>query len=144
MPLAEIEQLSIEHAEIDAIAAELIAVVTRYKAPVDGMAAQRWRLNHLLSVHLAKEDKHLYPMLKRAADREIAALATEMEAEMGNLAAQFLAYSRRWDAKAMTEDWSGFCTDTLRVMQALRQRIRREERDLYPRVVRARRTPNAA
>lgn len=129
--------LSVEHAEIDEIAAALLDIAVRSKGPVAGIAAQRWRLNHLLAVHLAKEDKHLYPTLKMSSDAEIAAIARRFEAEMGGLAAAYAAYAQRWDASAVADDWAGFCADTREVLTALRLRIRREERDLYPKLAKA-------
>ncbi len=127
--------LSAEHAEIDAIAAELIGITTQNHAPVEGISVQRWRLNHLLAVHLAKEDKHLYPQLKASPNAEIAVMAHRFELEMGGLAETFMAYSKRWDAEATNRDWEGFCKETRQVLLALRWRIQREERDLYPRVL---------
>lgn len=137
-PLVTIERLSEEHAQIDTILTEILAIVSRHSAPVEGLPSLRWRLRHMLTVHLAKEDRHLYPDLKRSPDRHLAALASEMEREVGHLAEDFHRYCHDWDAGAIAMDWPGFCTETQRILAALRQRIRREERELYPRAFVAR------
>lgn len=138
MPMVGIEILSREHVEIDALAVTLLDIATGGIERAAELGSVRWRLNRLLMLHLAKEDQHLYPRLKRSSDKTVAALATRMEAEMGNLAGAFQDYSRRWDVAAAQRDWPGFCAATRQVMEALRERVRREERDLYPRVMVAR------
>lgn len=124
--------LSAEHAELDLLAERLIRQVTQPGGPDSDLASIRWRLNHVLMVHLAKEDRHLYPQLQRCAEDRVRALATRFATEMGNLADVYLAYTNEWTAQKIAGDQRGFSTATLRVMRALRQRILREERDLYP------------
>ena len=125
------EQLSKEHAELDALAVRLLETLDAERPPV-GLSALRWRLNHLLMVHLAKEDKLLYPsLLAMPAAR---ALAQRFADEMGGLASTYLAYNAAWPIERIEQDWAGFGAATRGVMKALRQRILREERDLYPRI----------
>lgn len=138
MPLVRAEVLSAEHAAIEDVAGQLMAIVVARQAPPPELGALRWRLQHLLAVHLAKEDKHLYPLLKRSPDTATAALATRMEREMGGIADDFTDYCRRWDANAIVADWAGFCKATRLLLTRLRHRIVCEERDLYPRIAAAR------
>ncbi|MGL4313678.1 MAG: hemerythrin domain-containing protein [Sphingomonas sp.] len=131
------ELLSAEHAQIDAIAVELLAIIAGSDAPGEKLASLRWRLNRHLLVHLAREDSHVYPLLVKAADIRLARLASAFQAEMGGLAQDYLAYNAQWDAAAVAKDWPGFCAATRHIMNALRRRIRREERDLYPMIATA-------
>lgn len=128
------ETLSGEHRRIDAMASELLAIAARSTPPVEGLSSLRWRLNHQLMLHLVKEDKLLYPALRRSPDAEIAAIATRFSEEMGGLAEAFIAYMQAWNGGTIAADWAGFCAHTQTVMLALRERIRREERDLYPKL----------
>ncbi len=130
--MIERTELSAEHAELDVLAERLIRQVTQPGGPDSELASIRWRLNHVLMVHLAKEDRHLYPQLQRCGEPRVQALATRFANEMGNLAEQYLAYTNEWTAQKIAADQRGFSTATLSVMRALRQRILREERDLYP------------
>ncbi|GGA38595.1 hemerythrin domain-containing protein [Sphingomonas psychrolutea] len=123
--------LSKEHAELDALAVRLLAEVDA-KAPGETLSALRWRLNHVLMVHLAKEDKVLYPRL--LAKPETRALAQRFASEMGDLAKVYLGYASKWTIERIQADWQGFGEETREVMAALRRRILREERDLYPRI----------
>ncbi len=126
--------LSKEHREIDALACELLDIVAQAVAPDEGLASLRWRLNHVLMVHLVKEDQLLYPALRKSSNPEVAAIATRFSTEMGGIANQFITHMQRWNGTAIKADWSGFCADTRALLLALRDRVRREERDLYPRL----------
>lgn len=130
--MIERAELSAEHAELDMLAERLIKQVTQPGGPDAELASIRWRLNHVLVVHLAKEDRHLYPRLQNCGEARVQALAKRFGDEMGNLAEVYLAYTREWTAQKIAGDQLGFATATLSVMRALRQRILREERDLYP------------
>lgn len=123
--------LSKEHAELDALAVGLLAEVAAGE-PSRNLSALRWRLNHVLMVHLAKEDKFLYPeLLALPATR---ALARRFADEMGGLADAYLQYNADWPIERVAADWAGFGEATRGAMKALRHRILREERDLYPRI----------
>lgn len=130
--MIERTELSAEHAELDVLAERLIRQVTQPGGPDSDLASIRWRLNHVLMVHLAKEDRHLYPQLQNCGEARVQALAKRFADEMGNLAEVYLAYTNEWTAQKIAGDARGFSTATLSVMRALRQRILREERDLYP------------
>ncbi|MGE9842480.1 hemerythrin domain-containing protein [Selenomonas bovis] len=49
------------------------------------------RLAELLTVHLAAEDKFLYPSLARSEDEHIRTTAARFDEEMGHLASTFLS-----------------------------------------------------
>ena len=124
--------LSAEHAELDTLARRMVQAVSSPDGPPDDFASIRWRLNHVLSVHLAKEDKHLYPALAKAASPVVQSTAKRFADEMGGLAAAHTAYVGKWPVTAIAADWHGFARDTRTVMGLLRQRITREDRELYP------------
>ena len=123
--------LSKEHAELDMLAVQLLDEVAA-AAPSAKVSALRWRLNHVLMVHLAKEDRLVYPEL--LASPATRALAQRFAEEMGGLAEAYLAYNAAWPIERVEAEWAAFGTATRGVMRALRQRILREERDLYPRI----------
>ena len=124
-------KLSAEHAELDALAVKLLTEVDA-EAPSDTLSGLRWRLTHVLMVHLAKEDKVLYPRL--LAQPQTYAVAKRFADEMGDLSETYLHYTATWTIERVEGDWAGFGEATRRVMTALRRRILREERDLYPRI----------
>lgn len=126
------EILSAEHAELDRLATELLAIVSAGAGRAADLSAVRWRLNRVLLMHLAKEDRLLYPRLQACGDVRTEAMATRFAREMGGLAEAYLAYANGWTHNRILGDWDGFAADTRKIVRALRQRIEREERDLYP------------
>lgn len=126
------KQLTDEHAELATIARELRRLVRKQEPDIEALTRERWRLGYRLAVHLAREDRHVYPSLKRHTDAQIAARATAYEAEMGNLDQQYRDYMARWDSVGITARWEGFCGETLGILDALEHRVAREEQDLYP------------
>ena len=85
-----------------------------------------------LSVHLAMEDKTLYPAMMQSGYAEAKQTAEKFMAEMGKLAAAFKDYTQKWPSpQSITANPSGFCEQTKAVFKALSERIQREESVLY-------------
>lgn len=124
--------LSEEHALLEEICGELLRKMGSADGPTAELSAIRWRMSRVLLVHLAKEDKYLYPELERSGEPRISTIARRFFEEMGGLADQYRTYAAYWTAERMTVDWSGFVADTRKIVLTLRQRILREERHLYP------------
>lgn len=124
--------LSAEHAVLDELAAKLLSLTATGTGPTPELSALRWQMSRVLIMHLAKEDQHLYPQLRTKGGTRAAAVATRFADEMGGLSAAYLDYANSWTPDRMMRDWRGFAADTRNIVLALRQRIMREERDLYP------------
>jgi len=120
--------------------ARLVEIVDRLKRVIEAPAppsavelyAIRRELASTLIGHLKAEDWALYPRLLESADAQIVATARAFSEEMGGLADAFVAYAQRWDAMAIERDWTGFRSETSAIIDALRSRIVRENRELYP------------
>ncbi|MFZ2997013.1 hemerythrin domain-containing protein [Sphingobium sp.] len=138
------KQLTDEHNELGAIALQLRGFVTRQVADIEAVTRERWRLGYRLAIHLAREDRHVYPELKRHTDAQIAAMATTYEAEMGNLDQQYRDYMARWNSDGIIAKWDSFCDETLAILEALENRIAREEKNLYPLLGRTGKAPMPA
>ncbi len=85
-----------------------------------------------LSVHLAMEDKALYPRMIEANHADSKALAQKFMNEMGGLGDAFSAYNKKWQASMIGSDPAGFAKETQAVFGALARRIEREDNELYP------------
>ncbi len=92
----------------------------------------RKRLTAKLIAHLKAEDWLLYPRLLESGDADVAATARVFVEEMGGLAAAFNAYVESWDAFRIDREWAEYRTETTGIIAALRCRITRENRELYP------------
>jgi len=87
----------------------------------------------LIKFHLAAEDQVLYPRLARSAVPGVAELSARYQVEMQGIAAAFSAFVTRWRVPARLQaDPEGFRRDANTVLKALYERLRREDRELYP------------
>ncbi len=92
----------------------------------------RKRLTTKLIAHLKEEDWLLYPRLLESDDEHIASTARAFVEEMGGLAKAFTAYVESWDAFRIEREWPQYKSETAGIIAALRCRITRENRELYP------------
>ena len=89
-------------------------------------------LHGKLSVHLAMEDKSLYPRLLRHHDGDIRALTQRYIDEMGSLAGAFKDYVGHWPTpSAIQADPERFIAETGGVFDALGKRVAQENGELY-------------
>ncbi len=96
------------------------------------------KLRSKVSLHLATENKVMYPAIYALQDPEITKLAHGFQDEMEGLARAFDGFCRRWrQARAVAEDPEGFRNDANTVLKALHQRIQRENTRFYPRLIQA-------
>ncbi|WP_288414158.1 hemerythrin domain-containing protein [uncultured Sphingomonas sp.] len=125
------ERLVAEHQEIESDAADLLQHAGRRPLDPAAIAKTRWSFSRKLLTHLTKEDLLLYPMLRRSPLPEVAALAERAIDDVGGLGDAVKDYMRRWTSDSMTADPDGFERDTQHLVAALRDRILREESQLY-------------
>lgn len=85
-----------------------------------------------LLAHLKFEDWALYPQLIDSGDSQASRAGQMFKDEMGGLAPVFIAYSEKWHAGAITADWAGYCEETRGILDALMNRLTRENRELLP------------
>lgn len=118
------------------------------KSDLDGLRALTWEgiavnaqdiADHLqvmsthVAVHLASEDRTLYPMLAATGDPAIAGMASRYQAEMGGLASIFHGFVERWRIAAhVAGDPEGFRMASKPVLRALHERLFREESEFFP------------
>ena len=89
-------------------------------------------LSGKLKAHLAKEDKELYPELQAAGDPKLAEMAAAFQSEMGGLAGAFESFIETWRSiEAIEDDPEGFVRASEEILDALNDRINRENRELY-------------
>lgn len=91
------------------------------------------QLNGIVQVHLAAEDKTLYPRLMASSDSEAAETASRFSSEMGGLAEVYFAFAAKWrTSRAILTDPEGFRRESTAIFAALATRIERENSELYP------------
>lgn len=86
-----------------------------------------------LRIHLAQEDKSLYPRLAASSDTQTASTAKRFQEEMSGLGEVYGAYADKWRTPAeIGADIASFKTESEAVFAALADRIVRENTELYP------------
>lgn len=124
-----------QHDAILALASDLTAAQSSLTSQAEGaLAATRLaKLTGVLNLHLAAEDRALYPQLRASSDPAVADTARRFMQEMGGLAKVYGEFAARWrSATAILANPEGFRTETAAVLSALGTRIDRENTELYP------------
>lgn len=131
--MSELSKLRDDHAKLARLFTDLGRVIESAKAPsnIELFDLRRALVSTLLA-HLKLEDWALYPRLINSDDRDLSAAGQAFKDEMGDLAPAFLAYCDKWNANSIEADWSGYCTETRAILDALMNRLARENRELLP------------
>jgi hypothetical protein len=132
--MARTDSFRKQHDEIMAIAREINGLLgsTIADDAAEKIRALLSRLAGLVNVHLAMEDKALYPTLLAHTDASVAATARQFSDEMGSVAAAFVAYIKAWPTSvAIKADAVRFTTESKAIFNALSKRIHRENVELY-------------
>lgn len=91
------------------------------------------RLSGIIKMHLASEDKFVYPALSKHKESKIRNTAEAFVNEMGELAKVFEKYKIKFlGAGKIAENAADFLVESKIVFSALRERIRKENLSLYP------------
>lgn len=86
-----------------------------------------------LNMHLAAEDKILYPKLASSNQPSLAATANQFAKEMGSIGLSYKEYMTKYpNGATIFKNANSFCADTSAIFSALGTRIKREESELYP------------
>ena len=127
--LIELDFFKAEHAVLLDLSAAMLAAVDGEPAAI---VTLRKKMSRVLVAHLAKEDHHLYPALRRSTKAATALCAARFDAEMGDLAKVWLTMMSDWPDERILRDQHGFSPVMRPILDALEQRIHSEERELYP------------
>jgi hypothetical protein len=111
---------------------KLISNPAVVKERAKDIATELAKFSGLLKMHLAMEDNSLYPSLLKSTDTKVRDTATKFQKEMGDIKAAFEVYSKKWlSAANMAADPDSFKKETTDLFKALKNRIQRENDELY-------------
>lgn len=100
-------------------------------AHADAIAHELVAMSAAVKLHLAAEDRTLYPAL--AADARTRQLGQRFQTEMGGLAKAYGEFVHRWNLPArIADEPEAFRSEANAVFKALHDRVQRENRELYP------------
>jgi hypothetical protein len=90
-------------------------------------------MNTVIKLHLAAEDRFLYPALSGSSEPNAAATARQFQDEMGGIAKVYGEFAGKWlSPDKIRNGAEAFRAEANAVFKALNERIQREERALYP------------
>ncbi|XUU61683.1 hemerythrin domain-containing protein [Erythrobacter sp. HA6-11] len=124
-----------QHAAIEKLASELSEAMSGIDADPDAELCAHIiaKMTGILTLHLAAEDRSLYPRMIASSDPGVSKTASKFAEEMGNLAPAYSEFEARWrSADAICDDPQGFRHEANAILQALSTRIHRENTVLYP------------
>ncbi len=88
-----------------------------------------------LQIHLAMEDKTLYPQLLQHKDTMVRTTAKRYADEMGGISAALKGYTSKWaNPRLIQANPPDFISETKALFGTLSKRVERENNDLYPMV----------
>ena len=95
--------------------------------------AELKKISATIKLHLAIEDRMLYPALANASDPQVAAVGQRFQHEMGGLATAYEDFAVRWNTAArIAADPQDFGRQLGAMLDALHARIQHEDRELLP------------
>lgn len=133
--MATLDLLKDQHHELLDIASALSLhlQIDRIAEMPDAVHELLLNLAGRLRVHLAMEDRGLYPLLLETRDETVKRLAREFIDDIGGLSARSRKYMLRWSVpRLISEHPRDFARETRELLQELSLRIEREETELYP------------
>jgi Hemerythrin HHE cation binding domain len=135
VPVNRTDRYRRQHAEIMQLATELGKQLDPSALAANASEARRILsdLSGKLIVHLAAEDTLLYPQLLTCRDQVTQKVAQQFTADMAPISKAFKDYALRWaSAGEIQSRADAFVWETRNIIDALAQRIRRENTELYP------------
>ena len=131
MDLAILER---QHKEIEEIVLDIEQKIDNNDIEGDAthIAKQISMLAGKLRIHLATEDKSMYPYLLEKGDEKVKRLAREYADEMGHINEAFMAYKDEFNTRTkIMNNPQGFLSETKRVFKVLGERMAKEDTQLY-------------
>ena len=136
-----IDNLTRQHRELVRTATQMFGWLDANKLRTHG-AVEAYRtlssLSGILNVHLAMEDRSLYPHLVEHRDLQLRTLAQRFLNERAALRQRYDEYRASWSSAAVIEGRAErFIDDTRTILGMLWTRMKMEDDVLHPEIVRA-------
>jgi len=132
--MARTDRFRTQHEEIMEIAGQVLSSLNPGDLSRDagGLRATLSKLSGKLQVHLAMEDKALYPQLLEHKDMTVKTTAKRYVDEMGGISTAFKDYMSKWAIPSVIQAKSQeFISETKAIFDTLSKRVERENNELY-------------
>ncbi|HHX23836.1 MAG: hemerythrin domain-containing protein [Tepidanaerobacteraceae bacterium] len=123
-----------QHVQINEITQELISIPKEsIEEKAFDISLKIGQLAGVLTFHLQSEDKFLYPNLMKDESSHIRSTASAFTKEMGDLGGKFAIFKSKYmQPKSVKSNPEKFKQDLDDIATMLKNRIEREEKELYP------------
>lgn len=131
------ERYMIQHKEIRDLMDQILVIIQKREVEKesDTVVSSLNKLSGILNVHLAGEDKYLYPSVEKSADVTLHNMALRYQKEMGGLCEVFVKFKNSYNTKnKMTGHEAEFAVEAKKVFGEITKRMDREESEFYPAV----------
>ncbi|SUS05552.1 hypothetical protein DF3PB_20021 [uncultured Defluviicoccus sp.] len=139
--VSNLYRLKRQHAEIRKVMAGALLTLegnTAAASKASELASQLEEIADLVTSHLRIEDREIYPFLLQSRNADVSRAADLLRGQMGGLAQDFEAFARKYAYPgSITAGGAAFCEEARATFAKLRDRMQREERELYPLMARA-------
>lgn len=132
--MARTDILRRQHDAAVVLVEEINGSIQNFDEPRDAyaIALRLAKLNGLLRIHFAQEDRSLYPAMMASSDAQVADTAATFQREMGYLGAAFASFIDRWGmSAAIAANFDQFRDESAELFGKLANRIERENEELY-------------
>ncbi len=129
-----IDKFKHQHIDILSAIADLRRLVQAGIAEHAGEISQRIvAMSGVIKLHLAVEDRVLYPALEASGNAALAGMSQRYRTEMDGIAGQYLGFAGRWNTpRQLAEQPEAFRDEANRVLKTLYERMKKEDREFYP------------
>jgi hemerythrin-like domain-containing protein len=135
--MANIDNLERQHIEINNLFNKINKTLSldNVTDDLDGLVLDINTLAGKLNIHMRTEDKFLYPQLINSKDDKLKKVAIEYSEEMGNIHMIFNEFKNQFNTKnKILNDKDKFLMEIRRVLTLLKNRIDKEDINLYPKI----------
>lgn len=129
-----IDKFKHQHGDIlGAIAALRTLVHVGIAAHAADIAHRIVAMSGIIKLHLAVEDRVLYPELEASGNASLANMSRHYRDEMSGIAGTYLAFAAKWNTPRLLEaEPELFRDEANRVLKTLYERMKKEDREFYP------------
>jgi hypothetical protein len=90
-------------------------------------------MSGIIKLHLAVEDRVLYPALEASGNSQLAGMGQKYRQEMDGIAGSYLNFAAKWNTpRQLADEPEAFREEANQVLKALYDRMKREDREFYP------------
>ena len=130
--MRSIDMLIQEHAAMDAVAADLLAITAQPEPNVARAYDALHSLGRCIDNDFAIQDSFLYTDASRLEKTPLEKQVGSFDPILADVKAEWMIYAAEWNEENIGIDWQTFGRDTLQIVTLLRERISERNEVLYP------------